>query len=782
MFFFSIICLSLKAQEISFTFTANHTCTYAPLDSVLIENLTQGGDTTLYWNDTVMTVILTDIETHTTVYYDFYVSQNYPNPFKTQTQIDIFVPEQDIFTINIFDITGRKVISSENTLGQGLHNFTFYAGNSNNYIFVVNSTKYLQQILMVQVSSLSKSAPVLEYPKNISALEVPTKQKSLKSYFPYAIGDELKFTGFVGGDFTEITDNPNNNEDYIFDIADLVPEQPSPIIGESSICEQDTGLIYSVEHTEHVIFEWTVPDDWEIISGQGTNSITVDAGISGNISVFCWNNCGNSPERVVQVTVNPYPEPEITSSSDDMCVGETRLLTATPPAGVFSILSGHATIDGNELTANQSGSIIEADTVIIQYEITINGCTGFSTQDIIVNQNPIATINGATEACDIVTLTASGGLSYMWSGGSSFNSAENSFIESGTYSVTVIDENECTDVAYADVIVKFAPTAPNEAQHFPSEYEIIWNWNSTTIGANYKYNIFNQYGTAFDNGTNTTYTQEGLQCGTEYSLYVWAYNECGPSEVLFLTQETVNPNHSFACGDTYVDCRDNNVYQTVQISDQCWMAENLKYLPSVVGPGTGSTTIPYYYVYGYYGTNATEAKATSNYSNYGVLYNWIAAMNSSASSSENPSGVQGACPPGWHLPSDDEWTELVDYIVSLGHINNQGYHNGAGNALKSCRQVDSPIGGNCETSEHPRWNSYDTHSGFDEFSFSALPGGKRDINNSFDFIGHTGIWWSATKCNYTDIALYRFMRHDYGSIGRFSFHEDFGFSVRCVKD
>ncbi|MGM0649921.1 MAG: hypothetical protein ACQES1_05365, partial [Bacteroidota bacterium] len=49
---------TLNAQETSFTFTANHTCEYAPLDSVLVENLTQGVDTTLYWNDTVLTNII----------------------------------------------------------------------------------------------------------------------------------------------------------------------------------------------------------------------------------------------------------------------------------------------------------------------------------------------------------------------------------------------------------------------------------------------------------------------------------------------------------------------------------------------------------------------------------------------------------------------------------------------------------------------------------------------------------------------------------------------------
>jgi uncharacterized protein (TIGR02145 family) len=229
----------------------------------------------------------------------------------------------------------------------------------------------------------------------------------------------------------------------------------------------------------------------------------------------------------------------------------------------------------------------------------------------------------------------------------------------------------------------------------------------------------------------------------------------------------------------FTDDRDGNTYKWVRIGDQDWMAENLKYLPSVAGT-SGSGTLPYYYVYGYSGTDVNEAKASVNYQNYGVLYNWVAAMNGASSSSSNPSGVQGACPSGWHLPSDEEWTQLVDFLVAEGFPNSDVL-DGAGNALKSCRQVDSPLAGLCNTSEHPRWESNSTHYGHDAFLFSALPGGSRSTGGSFGDIGLFGYWWSATD----DVTLNPWRRgifNSFGGVGRGGNAKAFGFSIRCVRD
>jgi len=210
---------------------------------------------------------------------------------------------------------------------------------------------------------------------------------------------------------------------------------------------------------------------------------------------------------------------------------------------------------------------------------------------------------------------------------------------------------------------------------------------------------------------------------------------------------------------TFIDSRDGNEYNWVQIGDQVWMAENLAYLPSVnmVADGSEDAAGSYYYVYGYDGTNVAEAKATDNYATYGVLYNWPAAMNGAASSTTNPSGVQGVCPTGWHLPSDAEWTELTDYLGG-----------------------ESVAGGKLKETGTTHWASPNTGA-TNETGFTALPGGDRDTDGTFTNIGNVGLWWSAPEL-YASIAWYRNLTYYDSDVSRNYNNKEVGFSVRCLRD
>lgn len=240
----------------------------------------------------------------------------------------------------------------------------------------------------------------------------------------------------------------------------------------------------------------------------------------------------------------------------------------------------------------------------------------------------------------------------------------------------------------------------------------------------------------------------GLTKGTTYYVRAYATNSQGTGYSSTLVFETL--------GDTFTDARDFNVYKIVTIGNQLWMAENLKYLPRVIGSTISSTTYPYYYVYGFTGTSIISAKANTNYKTYGVLYNWAAAMNGATSSISNPSGVQGVCPTGWHLPSDAEWTQLIDYLGGV-----------------------SVAGGKLKETGTTHWLSPNTGA-TNETGFTALPGGFL-FEGTLYAIGGNGGWWSATEHDATK-AWYQYSYYNGTQVVSYTDNKNSGFSIRCVKD
>ena len=283
---------------------------------------------------------------------------------------------------------------------------------------------------------------------------------------------------------------------------------------------------------------------------------------------------------------------------------------------------------------------------------------------------------------------------------------------------------------------------------------------------------------AWDFGDGTTSEEQNpvhtYQNTGSYTVQLTATNGHGSNTLTkdnYITVTSGGGNGQPCPGTPTVTDIDGNVYNTVLIGDQCWMKENL----NTTRDAAGNNITRYCY-----------DNNTTNCDLYGGLYTWATVMNGAGSSNNNPSGVQGICPTGWHVPSDAEWTQLVDYVVSQGYPNNPDDTNGAGNALKSCRQVNSPMGGDCNTTVHPRWNSHVTHYGFDEFGFSAFPSGLMVLsygNYVYQNFGYDGFWFTSTESSSTT-AWYWFIRHYHGKLYRFSNvnNKMFGKSVRCIRD
>ncbi|MBU0487205.1 MAG: hypothetical protein KKD31_04550, partial [Bacteroidetes bacterium] len=240
----------------------------------------------------------------------------------------------------------------------------------------------------------------------------------------------------------------------------------------------------------------------------------------------------------------------------------------------------------------------------------------------------------------------------------------------------VVTDGNC-DPIYSPVQKVMVTTrqAPTAAVHISTLNAIIWKWNAVAGANGYKWNTVDDYGSSENLGTDTFRIESNLNCDSTYIRYVWAYNDCGNSVSSTLTQSTaLCPANN--CG-VINDSRDGQSYQTVVIGAQCWMAENLRFLPSVHTNTDfevqGNNSQPAYGVYGYNGSSLDTAQGKASYAIYGALYNWWAATQGEGDC--NGSGappnddctvpVQGICPTGWHLPSHYEWTTLERAVCSI---------------------------------------------------------------------------------------------------------------------
>jgi uncharacterized protein (TIGR02145 family) len=237
---------------------------------------------------------------------------------------------------------------------------------------------------------------------------------------------------------------------------------------------------------------------------------------------------------------------------------------------------------------------------------------------------------------------------------------------------------------------------------------------------------------------------------------------------------------------SFTDNRDGNTYKTVLIGEHEWMAENLRYLPEINTNEEFSDAVnnsePAYGVYGYNGSVVEEAMAHEHYNNYGVLYNWWAGILASDEKGPQTDLNQGVCPAGWYMPGNEDWEKLLDYVEAQGYPNESDNPYGAGNALKSCRQAESWLGGDCATPEHPRWEADPDHFGMDVFGFAALPGGLRHFSGNYHTLGFTGKWWSADDSDVIGFTSFFSSSWMHGNAGLAYEDKGVGLSVRCVRD
>ena len=199
-------------------------------------------------------------------------------------------------------------------------------------------------------------------------------------------------------------------------------------------------------------------------------------------------------------------------------------------------------------------------------------------------------------------------------------------------------------------------------------------------------------------------------------------------------------------------------YETVIIGDQCWFAENLRSenfangdpIPGDMGADDwGSTSEGASSVYGEGECSSWSPAGNAcnnqwSLSEFGRLYNWYAVSDS-----------RNLCPVGWHVPTQSDWTELINYLGGAG---------GAGEDMKAV------------------FGWYESGNGSNSSGFSGLPGGFRgSVDGSFEAAGQSGFWWSSTVWSSTHgEALGLYFGND--DCQTFGVPKNTGLSVRCIQD
>lgn len=212
-----------------------------------------------------------------------------------------------------------------------------------------------------------------------------------------------------------------------------------------------------------------------------------------------------------------------------------------------------------------------------------------------------------------------------------------------------------------------------------------------------------------------------------------------------------NPSKTYG---TMTD-QQGNLYKTIVIGNQEWMAENLRTTVYRNGEPIANVTDITQWAGLTTGAWCYHENDSQYECPYAKLYNWYVVAD-----------PRNVCPTGWHLPTDAEWSVLINYLDPNADGGNY-FSNYAGGKMKSAGLQfywESP-------------NQIATNAS----GFSGLPGGFRNQYGTFNFIGGKGYWWSSSE-NATDLAWCRYLLNGSGGVDRITYPKEAGFSVRCLKD
>lgn len=736
LFIFLSNCLTIcypavLAQKpvVNLSFTSEYYNLYVPLDSILIQNLTQGGDTMLYYPDTVLfydpTIGIT--ENPTTISDGFLVFQNHPNPFAEQTTISIVMPEPDYLQVCVVNLLGQKVAFFEKAMATGIHTFVFYPGNEKQYFFSATAGGLTKAVKMVCLGQNSHQSGLLIYQDSD---EIRAGYKSTREIgdFKIYLGDQLRFIGysksplnFVASDVIE--DYPEGNENYVFEIIEGLPCPETPTVNYDGHTYTTVQIGTQCWLKENLAFLPNVSPSYDgsgttpfyyVYDYQGSN--VTEAKATGNYQTY-----GVLYNWPASLTACPpgwsLPSDEEFSNLESFLGGQNIAGNKMKEVGTFHWIgfnynetneSGFTALPGGQRDFYEYFGYVNYygywwSTTEYSSDIAWDRDLGYDYQGVYRGNYDMG--YGFSVRC-------------LKDADSSTIPTLTTYIIANISPTSAMSGGEITDDGGAGVIAR----------------GVCWSTSQNPTIAD----------SLTTDGAGTGFYLSNLTCltpGTTYFVRAYATNNIGTAygdEKNFTT-----PAVFFNCGDivNYL----GQDYNTISIGDQCWLKENLNVgtmIPSTQNQANNG--IIEKYCYDNLGSNCAE---------YGGLYQWDEMMKYSTQQ-----GVRGICPQYWHLPSEADWFELSGFLGG-----------------------ESIAGGMMKEAGTNHWSAPNTGA-TNSSGFTGLPGGMRLSSGGFDGQSSYGSWWSSREhsslyaWNRTLAYNYEHLSISYGG-ARF-----YGFSVRCLKD
>ena len=724
-----LLCTSATAQTVTFTFSGrdaqNH---YVQLNRVTVTNLTRGWQETIEWPDTTLTLQagtgIDDAVVETMCTSSLQLSQNVPNPFNGTTDVNLTVADAGAVTLQIMDGNGRIVETCHGAyLQPGTHQFRITLSQNGIYLLTARQNGKTSSIKMV--CNGAENANRIDY---VGIVETPYYDVSTRAT-NIRISTNPKFHTRV------VSDNPFSAGDQMTYVGYAT--------FSGSECESQT-ISQSQQGSEsfQLQFDQTLPAP---VDGQPCPSTPTLTDIDGNVyntvqlGSQCWMQQNLRTTRF--------------ANGNDITLGTEHSATENyyyypngddANAATYGLLYNHAAVMNGEAASNNNPSNVQGvcpdgwHVPSLQEWTTLTAYVGTRSQYI----------------CDGESENIAKAL------------ANNSGWNAGVMDCAV-GVNQATNNATHFTGMPTGGFVSSGIANF-GKYAMFWTCSGSGDNADALYLAYSTATVGFPTGGYSSTYGFGVRCVRDEGNGGGG----GNSSLSSCTVSSVNANEIGGGGQiTALKDYDNNSYRVVQIGSQCWMKDNLRtkhYADGTnISQGSNSmfslTTSVSYYFY--------PDGNSANQGIYGLLYNWKAAIRTiSNASTSNPSGVQGVCPSGWHLPSEAEYTQLTDFVQAQSEYACDSTHtNYVASAMASNEGWNtSPI--ECA----PGYNMASNNA----TGFNALPAGQWAQDPSG--IGQYASYWGASGDSSTAYSWNLLMNHPYPVVSYDM--SEWAYAVRCVRN